>query len=297
MLSRHGTKRIRQQPQPAVLLDALAMNTVAEDIDFPLLGEKEAQAAVSGALTLRRVSKTYQVDGKPLKVLENIDLEVAPGEFITLVGTSGCGKSTILRLAVGLDADFDGEISLDGQPITGPGLERSIVFQEPRLLPWLTVEANILIALDTTRYSSAERRRTVAEHIGLVGLKGFEKAYPRQLSGGMAQRAAIARGLVTRPEILLLDEPLGALDSLTRTYLQQELLRIWRQQQVTIVMVTHDVEEAVFLSDKIVVLTPRPGRVKKTVEIDLPHPRNRVDPVFGALRKQVLEYLADDYSI
>ncbi len=245
----------------------------------------------AGALNLRNVSKTYQVDGKPLKVLQNINLVVEPGEFVTLVGSSGCGKSTILRLIVGLDTECQGEILLDGAPITEPGLERSIVFQEHRLLPWLTVSQNIALGLDASRLSPAERERTVREHIELVGLSGFEKAFPRQLSGGMAQRAAIARSLVTQPEILLLDEPLAALDSLTRLHLQQELLRIWSREKVTMVMVTHDVEEAVFLSDKVVVLAPRPGRIRKEIAIDLPHPRNRVDPAFGALRQAVIEEL------
>lgn len=245
----------------------------------------------SGALDLRKVSKTYQVDGQPLKVLQSINLIVEPGEFVTLVGSSGCGKSTILRLIVGLDVDYEGDILLDGAPITGPGLERSIVFQEHRLLPWLTVEQNIALGLDASQLSPTKQNRTVREHIELVGLSGFEKAYPRQLSGGMAQRAAIARSLVTQPEILLLDEPLAALDSLTRSYLQQELLRIWSQEKVTMVMVTHDVEEAVFLSDKVVVLAPRPGRIRKEIPIDLPHPRNRVDSEFGAYRQAVIQEL------
>jgi len=214
----------------------------------------------SGALDLKGVSKTYRVNGQPLQVLQNINLVVEPGDF-------------------------------DGAPITGPGLERSIVFQEHRLLPWLTVEQNIALGLDASRLAVAEQQRTVREHIDLVGLAGFEKAYPRQLSGGMAQRAAIARSLVTQPEILLLDEPLAALDSLTRSYLQQELLRIWSQEKVTMVMVTHDVEEAVFLSDKVVVLAPRPGRIHKVIPIDLPHPRNRVDSEFGAYRQTVIEEL------
>jgi nitrate ABC transporter ATP-binding subunit len=273
---------------------------MSQVFDFPqpvLSPARAPEPPRSGTLDLRKVSKTYQVNHQPLLVLQDINLVVKPGEFVTLVGASGCGKSTILRLVVGLDVDYEGDILLDGQPITEPGLERSIVFQEHRLLPWLTVEQNVALGLDTDRRSAAEKKLTVHDHVGLVGLRGFEKAYPRQLSGGMAQRAAIARALVTQPEILLLDEPLGALDSLTRAYLQQELLRIWRQEQVTVVMVTHDVEEAVFLSDKIVVLAPRPGRIRKIITIDLPHPRNRVNPAFSELRKEVLDYLSDDYSI
>lgn len=246
-----------------------------------------------GALALRGVDKTYEVDNQPLTVLDDINIVITPGEFVTLVGPSGCGKSTILRLIVGLDDDYGGEILLDGMPIGGPGLERGIVFQEHRLLPWLTVEQNVALALEGTDVPKRDRARIVREHIELVGLAGFERALPQQLSGGMAQRAAIARGLVSRPEVLLLDEPFGALDSLTRTYLQQELLRIWRQERITMLMVTHDVEEAVFLSNKVIVLGKRPGRIRATLAIDLPYPRNRTDPSFAAARQSVLDELGN----
>ena len=270
------------------------MATLAEISPLRLPARAAPVARRGGALALRRVRKVFEVDKRELRVLDGLDLALAPGEFVSLVGSSGCGKSTILRLVVGLDAAYEGEILLDGQPITGPGLERSIVFQEHRLLPWLTVAENIGIGLSDR--PARERDQLVQEHIALVGLGGFEKAYPRQLSGGMAQRAAIARALITKPEILLLDEPLGALDSLTRTYLQRELLRIWRQQKITVLMVTHDVEEAVFLSDRIVVLAPRPGRTRTVVDIDLPHPRDRVDPAFGAIRKEVIAHLEEASS-
>jgi ABC-type nitrate/sulfonate/bicarbonate transport system ATPase subunit len=246
-----------------------------------------------GALSLRGIGKSYDVDGRHLTVLEDVNLQIEPGEFVTLVGLSGCGKSTILRLVVGLDDDYDGDILLDGIPIEGPGLERSIVFQEHRLLPWLTVEQNVALGLDATDIPKKDRARLVQEHIELVGLAGFERAYPQQLSGGMAQRVAIARGLVNQPEVLLLDEPLGALDSLTRAYLQQELLRIWRQQRVTMLMVTHDVEEAVFLSDKIVVLGQRPAQIRAVIPVNLPYPRDRVDPAFAAIRQAVLKELGN----
>ncbi len=243
-------------------------------------------------LTIRDVSKTYNVDAKPLSVLRNVGLQISPGEFVSIVGASGCGKSTLLRLIVGLDTDYDGDILLDGQRITGPGTDRGIVFQEHRLFPWLTVEDNIGLGLDGSKEAEAVKQRRIHENIALVGLEGFEKAYPHQLSGGMAQRAAIARSLVTRPRILLLDEPLGALDSLTRAYLQNELLRIWQQERITIVMVTHDVEEAVFLSDRIVVMEPRPGRIRSIQEIDLPHPRSRSSVEFVAAKERVLRDLA-----
>lgn len=245
-----------------------------------------------GSLRLRHVDKSYEVDGRVLEVLKGIDLVVEPGEFVSLVGASGCGKSTILRLIVGLDIEHGGDILLDGRPVTGPGLNRGIVFQEHRLLPWLTIEQNVGLSLAATNRPAAECARLVRDHINLVGLDGFERAYPHQLSGGMAQRAAIARGLVNQPEILLLDEPFGALDALTRAHLQNELLQIWSRERITMVMVTHDVEEAVFLSDKIVVLAPRPGRIRKIIDIDLPHPRDRGDPRFIALRRQALDELS-----
>jgi sulfonate transport system ATP-binding protein len=245
-----------------------------------------------GSLQLRNVDKSYEVDGRVLEVLTGIDLVVEPGEFVSLVGASGCGKSTILRLIVGLDVEHGGDILLDGRPVTGPGLNRGIVFQEHRLLPWLTIEQNVGLSLAATNRPAAECARLVRDHINLVGLQGFERAYPHQLSGGMAQRAAIARGLVNQPEILLLDEPFGALDALTRAHLQNELLQIWSRERITMVMVTHDVEEAVFLSDKIVVLAPRPGRIRKIIDIDLPHPRDRGDPRFIALRRQALDELS-----
>jgi sulfonate transport system ATP-binding protein len=245
-----------------------------------------------GSLQLRNVDKSYEVDGRVLEVLTGIDLVVEPGEFVSLVGASGCGKSTILRLIVGLDIEHGGDILLDGRPVTGPGLNRGIVFQEHRLLPWLTIEQNVGLSLAATNRPAAECARLVRDHINLVGLQGFERAYPHQLSGGMAQRAAIARGLVNQPEILLLDEPFGALDALTRAHLQNELLQIWSRERITMVMVTHDVEEAVFLSDKIVVLAPRPGRIRRIIDIDLPHSRDRGDPRFIALRRQALDELS-----
>jgi sulfonate transport system ATP-binding protein len=246
----------------------------------------------TGGVSVRGLKKAFRVDNQALEVLQNVDLEFKPGAFTTLVGPSGCGKSTILRLVAGLEVADEGELLIDGRAIRGPGLERGLVFQEHRLLPWLTIEQNIALGLDSSRLSKAERARIVGEHIALVGLSGFERAYPRQLSGGMAQRAAIARALVNRPEVLLLDEPLGALDSLTRAYVQQELLRIWRQEKVTMIMVTHDIEEAVFLSDQIVVLAPRPGRVKAVIPVDLPHPRNRLDAAFVQIRQAVLNELS-----
>lgn len=246
------------------------------------------------ALTIRDVSKSYVVDEQPLSVLHNIALDVQPGEFVSIVGASGCGKSTLLRLVVGLDADYDGDILLNGRRIEGPGRERGIVFQEHRLFPWLTVEDNIALGLDGSDEPQHVLDERVRDNIALVGLAGFEKAYPHQLSGGMAQRAAIARSLVTQPAILLLDEPLGALDSITRAYLQKELLRIWQQERVTIIMVTHDVDEALFLSDRVVVMEPRPGRIRSIVPVELEHPRHRASLEFVRLKEGIIRGLSGE---
>jgi sulfonate transport system ATP-binding protein len=249
-------------------------------------------------LDIRAVSKRYahaQADGGVLHVLDAIDLQVAAGRFVSIVGTSGCGKSTLLRLILGLDSDYQGSISLDGRRIAGTSLERGIVFQDHRLFPWLNVAQNIEVGLRNAPLSATEKRRLVAEHVVLVGLQGFEQSYPQQISGGMAQRVAIARGLVNRPRVLLLDEPFGALDALTRARLQGELQRIWQQEKITMLLVTHDVEEAVFLADQVVVMQPHPGRIRRTLEIDLPRPRHRSDPRFIALREDILsDFLGPD---
>jgi sulfonate transport system ATP-binding protein len=241
-------------------------------------------------LRIQSVSKSYRIGNEPLAVLKNVSFDIAAGEFVSVVGASGCGKSTLLRLIIGLDTDYEGDILLGSRRIEGPGPERGIVFQEHRLFPWLTVSQNIALGLENI--DPAEANERVAENIALVGLAGFETVYPHQLSGGMAQRAAIARALVTRPEILLLDEPLGALDSLTRTYLQNELHRIWRQERITMIMVTHDVEEAVYLSDKIVVMEPRPGRVRSIVPVRLDHPRHRASAEFAAIKEEIFASLS-----
>jgi len=248
--------------------------------------------ATAGSLEMRSVTKRYSVDGSPLVALDDVSLAVAPGEFLAIVGASGCGKSTILRLFAGLDARHDGVVLHDGAPIAGPSLQRGLVFQEPRLFPWLTVERNILAALRHSSLDTAARRSALRDHIALVGMQGFERAYPHQLSGGMAQRVAIARGLVNRPDVLLLDEPLGALDALTRAHLQDELQRIWIRERTTMVLVTHDVDEAVYLADRVVVMSPRPGRIRDVVPVPLARPRDRGDDALLRLRAHLLRILA-----
>ena len=242
----------------------------------------------AGTLHIDHLSKQYAVKGAPLPVLENITLTVNPGEFVSIVGSSGCGKSTLLRLIVGLEEDYQGEVLQGGQRIVGTSLDRGIVFQEHRLFPWLTVERNIALGLLNADFSDAEKAKSVREHIALVGLEGFETAHPHQLSGGMSQRVAIARALVSRPEVLLLDEPFGALDALTRAHLQQELHHIWQAEGITMILVTHDVEEAVYLGDKVVVMEPRPGRIRRTLPVELSHPRDRVGLAFARIKEDVL---------
>ena len=247
--------------------------------------------SIPASLDVIRVGKRFEVGGKTIEALQNVNFSVRPGEFLCIVGSSGCGKSTLLRLVVGLEPKYEGDILIDGQRISGPSLDRAIVFQEHRLFPWLTAAQNIALGLHKSALPEAEKRRRVGGHLELVGLGAFADAYPSQLSGGMAQRVAIARALVNRPRILLLDEPLGALDALTRARLQDELLRIVRQEGTTAILVTHDVDEAVFLGDRIVVMHPYPGRIAAMLEVPLAYPRDRSDAAFVRLRDLVLAHL------
>jgi sulfonate transport system ATP-binding protein len=249
---------------------------------------------MSGHLDIRHVSKTFRVDGATVEALSDVSLSIRPGEFVSIVGPSGCGKSTLLRMLAGLERGFDGEITQDGERITATALDRGIVFQEPRLFPWATVAQNIGLGLQNAPISANQKKQLIAAHIALVGLQGFERAYPHQLSGGMAQRAAIARGLVNRPQILLLDEPFGALDALTRGKLQIELQQIWAHEKITMVLVTHDVDEAVFLGDRVVVLAPRPGRISRIFEVTKHRPRVRTDDHLSHIRNEVLLALEID---
>jgi sulfonate transport system ATP-binding protein len=249
-----------------------------------------------GTLRIRNLTKEFKVDGNPLVALENINLVIEPGEFVSLVGPTGCGKSTLLRTIVGLEQDFDGNITLDDEYITGTSLARGIVFQDHRLFPWLTVEENVGLALTNSKLGRSARKQLIAEHLELVGLSGFGRAYPGQLSGGMAQRAAIARGLVNRPEMLTLDEPFGALDALTRARMQAELQRIWQQEGITMILVTHDVEEAVFLGDRAIVMAPRPGGIREIIDIKLPRPRERASIEFMRTKARILMSLGEGHE-
>jgi len=242
------------------------------------------------AIEVRGVSHAFDLDGTPLPVLEGIDLSVAAGEFVALLGPSGCGKSTLLRLIAGLEPPSSGTLLADGQPIARPDPRRNLVFQDPTLFPWATVRNNVAAGLDARGVLKAQRHR-VDEALNLVDLQAFSGAYPHQLSGGMAQRASLARAMVNDPALLLLDEPLGKLDSLTRITLQAELVRLWQKRGFTALLVTHDVEEALLLSSRVIVLSDRPARIKATFDIPLPYPRHRDDGEIVALRRKILATL------
>lgn len=278
---------------PGPFASAQATDTFPSDREaVPVRKTGKAPPGQGGSLQVRGLSKHFVVDQARLQVLENVSFDISPGEFVCVVGASGCGKSTLLRHIVGLDEDYDGEILFDGERIRGPSLDRGVVFQDHRLLPWMTIAENVGLGLENSSLSKSERRDTVQRHLDLVGLAGFENVFPHQLSGGMAQRAAIARGLVNRPKVLLLDEPFGALDALTRAYLQDELLRIWRQERIMAVLITHDVDEALYLADRVFVMHSRPGRIHGIVPVGLSRPRDRVSHAFADLKREVLEHMA-----
>jgi len=230
--------------------------------------------------------------GAATRALEPVDLAVGANDFITILGPSGCGKSTLLRIVAGLDRPSTGRVLLDGRAVAGPGPDRGMVFQSYTLFPWLTVADNIAFGLREKGVAPAERREIVESWLDKVGLRGFEGHYPRQLSGGMQQRTAIARALANDPEILLLDEPFGALDNQTRGLMQELLLGIWEREAKTVLFVTHDIEEAIFMASRVVVMTARPGRIKADIRVDLPHPRHytiKTSPEFSALKAQLTE--------
>lgn len=223
-----------------------------------------------------------------LTALKDVCLNVHRGEFISIIGTSGCGKTTLLRLIAGLDFPQNGQLLLNGEEIRSPDPARGYVFQQGSLFPWLTVEQNIAAGLKA-RHVYKKNRHRIPEYLRMTGLSGFERSFPHQISGGMAQRVAIARALINDPEILLLDEPMGALDSFTRAALQDKILEIRKETQTTMILVTHDVDEAIYMSDRIIVMTPRPGRISEVIEIDMPYPRERNDELFMMIRKKLLE--------
>ncbi|MDR3230416.1 MAG: ABC transporter ATP-binding protein [Synergistaceae bacterium] len=242
------------------------------------------------------VSKTFRVDAGELQVLRESDLRIESGEFVSIVGTSGCGKSTFLRIISGLETATTGEVRTGGRRVERPSVMTGLIFQESRLFPWLTVEQNIEFGLHQ-KIDKKRRKASVEEYVGLMGLRGFEKALPRQLSGGMQQRVSIARTLINRPDVLLLDEPFGALDALTRIHMQNEILRIREVGHSTMILVTHDVDEAIFLSDRIVILSDRPGEIKKIIPVDISRPRDRSSVRFMEIRREIYTEFFEDSTL
>jgi ABC-type nitrate/sulfonate/bicarbonate transport system ATPase subunit len=241
------------------------------------------------------VDMVFTRDGKSTPVLDDISLEVADGEFVCLLGPSGCGKSTLLSTMAGFLSPTSGEIRIDGQIVQGPDPRRIFVFQERGVFPWLTVEGNIAFGL--FHLSAAERQQRVAHYIKMVGLEGFEKAYPPALSGGMKQRLEVARALAVNPDMLFLDEPFGALDSITRLVMRGELLRIWQAERKTIIFVTHDIDEAVQLADRVVVMSARPATIQQIVNIDIPHPRDISSARYLELRDGIFQQIGLAHKI
>jgi NitT/TauT family transport system ATP-binding protein len=245
------------------------------------------------ALDVCGLSHAFELDGRPLSVLDRITFYAEPGEFLALLGPSGCGKSTLLRLVAGLESPCAGRLSMDGRPIDGPDPSRVVVFQDPTLYPWRSVWRNVALGLEA-RGLLHDHREAVDDALRLVGLAGFANAYPHQLSGGMAQRAALARALVNDPILLILDEPFGQLDSLTRIAMQTELVSLWQRSTFTALLVTHDVEEALLLAGRVIVLSDRPAHIRAEVVNTQPYPRHRGDPHLAELRRDVFAHLGVD---
>jgi len=247
-------------------------------------------------LEIRDVTKTFKTEEGELKALDRFNVGVKPSEFLCIIGPSGCGKSTLLRLIAGLDEPSSGAIILDGKELKGPSPDRGMVFQEYSLFPWRTVLKNVTFGLELQKMAKQERYRIAKEYIELVGLKGFENSYPYELSGGMKQRVAIARAIAPDPSILLMDEPFGSVDAQTRNALQEELLEIWQRTRKTIVFVTHSVDEAVYLADRVAVMTARPGTLIKCAGIDIPRPRKRTSVEANEFREKLLMWLSLERS-
>ncbi|WP_025660080.1 ABC transporter ATP-binding protein [Rhizobium sp. IBUN] len=246
------------------------------------------ELATRGEVTIRNLSKSFSINGRHLSVLQAVNNQIRAGESLAIVGASGSGKTTLLRVLAGLEEADRGEVLIDGQPVHGVGTDRAVIFQEPRLLPWLSVLDNVAFPLENRGLRKAEARDRARHYVELVGLGDFTEALPAQLSGGMAQRVGIARALAVKPEILLLDEPFGALDAMTKITMQEELARIWREEKVTMILVTHDLEEAVYLADRVLILPKEKGGRTREIDIDLLRPRNRSEARFVKFREQLL---------
>lgn len=247
-------------------------------------------------LKIDHVKKIFPLEDGELEVLRDIDLNIKGGEFISIVGTSGCGKSTLIRIISGLETPTSGTVSIGGEQVTKPSVKTGMIFQESRLFPWLSVEKNIEFGLHH-KMEKKEKQELVGHYIDMVGLGGFEKALPKQLSGGMQQRVSIARTLINKPSVLLLDEPFGALDALTRINMQNEVLNIWEQEKTTMILITHDIDEAIFLSDRILIMGKNPGEIKKEIKVPMSRPRGRNSRNFIDIREMIYKEFFKDSEI
>jgi len=248
-------------------------------------------------IEIRAVHKEFAKGERRVVALEDIDLTVAEREFVAILGPSGCGKSTLFNMVAGFDLPTRGSVKVAGEEIVAPAPSRGVVFQEPALFPWLTVMDNVVFGPKTRGQSAADYRARAAQIIEAVGLSGFEASYPAELSGGMRQRVGIARVLIMEPKVLLMDEPFGSLDAQTRTLMQELLLALWERHHQTVLFITHDIEEAVLLADRVCVMTARPGRIKKSIDVRMPRPRSielTTSPEFNALRREVLELIREE---
>lgn len=242
--------------------------------------------SIENTLKINHVKKEFAIENGTIEVIKDIDLEIKSGEFISIVGASGCGKSTLIRIIAGLEQATQGEVLIGEDKITGPSVKTGMIFQESRLFPWLSVEKNIEFGIHK-KIGKEEKQKLIQKYIDTVGLTGFEKALPSQLSGGMQQRVSIARTLINKPAVLLLDEPFGALDALTRINMQNEILDIWEKEKTTMILITHDIDEAIFLSDRILIMGKNPGEVKKEIKVPLARPRGRNSQDFIRIREEI----------
>jgi len=249
-------------------------------------------------IKIEHVYKTYKGISGDVEALKDVNLEIDENEFVCIVGPSGCGKTTLLNILAGLETYDSGLVTMNGEPIVGPGIDRGVIFQQYALFPWLTVRKNMEFGLKYRNYTKEQKKEIIDHYMKMVGLTEFADAYPKELSGGMKQRVAIARGYATSPRVLLMDEPFGALDAQTRAQLQEDLLRTWENERKTCFFITHDVEEAVLLSQRVILMSARPGRVRETVKIDLPYPRNqetKILPRFNEIKNHIWANVYQEY--
>lgn len=249
-------------------------------------------------IKIEHVNKTFKGISGDVEALKDVNLEIDENEFVCIVGPSGCGKTTLLNILAGLETYDSGRVTMNNEPIVGPGIDRGVIFQQYALFPWLTVRKNMEFGLKYRRYSKEKKKEIIDHYMKMVGLTEFANAYPKELSGGMKQRVAIARGYATSPQVLLMDEPFGALDAQTRAQLQEDLLRTWENERKTCFFITHDVEEAVLLSQRVILMSARPGRVTETVKIDLPYPRNqetKILPRFNEIKNHIWANVYQEY--